>query len=680
MGLVATNHPSPRAAPATKKAFRRDIQGLRGVAVVLVVLFHADGALTGGFIGVDVFFVLSGFLIGGLLYAEQRRDQHIDLARFFTRRARRLLPALSLLTTVTLVVSLLVVGLGDPLAVATGTGVAVSVFGANIYLYDAADYFAPAAELNPLLHTWSLSLEEQFYLALPVLLALIAWWSRKREFGSRITGLLIGGILTVAMLVSLWFNVELVDGAARLFPLGAPERFAFYAPVTRAWEFGAGVLLALLVATWKGPGRLGGRPVTDVLGILGLAAIGYAAWVYDATTPFPGTAALIPVLGTVLVLLAGTEHGYLGRLLSGRSLVWLGDISYSWYLWHWPFIVFAATLWPDSVLAVPVAAVGSLLPAWWSYRFVEERFRRDGSLVGRRVVVLVLIAIAVPVVTALSVSAANRLLAPQYGVAELPVGRANGCHFEADQEEPWPQDDCLFDLADDPAPLVLLLGDSHADALSDGALEAARAIGADLAVWSWSGREFVGDGESSPGGGVDTVASSFELIERLQPDVVLVANNAARPIAGPVDWLDEDPAGPQAAIDAWATEVDALFATLTDHGAAVVWSSVVPIYPSVEGLRVSVLRPEVEPAELELAEVARQRDAIRTGKQGVIDDHPEVIVFDPVPHLCGERCSNVVDGEPIYRDEDHLSPTGSRLLADPLADVLREALGRGGGT
>jgi peptidoglycan/LPS O-acetylase OafA/YrhL len=211
-------------------------------------------------------------------------------------------------------------------------------------------------EHNPLLHTWSLSLEEQIYIVLPLIVAacLLAPWSARDP--ARAGKRLLTSVLVGATVVSGWLNWQLVDQQRSIAGISSPERFAFYAPVTRLWEFTAGTLLALMLL---GTQRRPSRPVADALGLTGLVALAAAAWRYDHETAFPGLAAAVPALATILLLVAGTRRGFMQRGLSTPGLVRLGDLSYSWYLWHWPSIVLSRALWPASRLAVAAAALVS---------------------------------------------------------------------------------------------------------------------------------------------------------------------------------------------------------------------------------------------------------------------------------------------------------------------------------
>ncbi len=329
--------------------FRPDIEGLRALAVVVVVLFHTKVAgFEGGFVGVDVFFVVSGFLITRLLLAELARTGTIALPNFWARRARRLLPASALVLAFTVAASRWML---DPLAqraVATDA-LASGAFVVNfVFAHRLGDYFgAQLGELqpSPLLHFWSLAVEEQFYLIWP--LTLFAATRRPRQFRRLVLTIILAGA-AVSLLVSVWLT-------------GTHPTWAFYLLPARMGELLAGAALAAAGTAFA---TVDAR-YRAALGWFGLVAIGVAVLAYDAATVFPGSAVLLPVLGTVLVLTAGgAGAAATGPIIALRhpALQWIGHRSYTIYLWHWPALVlFDAYYGPLSLaqrLAVVALAVG----------------------------------------------------------------------------------------------------------------------------------------------------------------------------------------------------------------------------------------------------------------------------------------------------------------------------------
>ncbi|TNC20442.1 acyltransferase [Georgenia sp. 311] len=359
------------AAPSrsARPRFRADIQGLRAVAVLLVLAYHAGVPLVpGGYVGVDVFFVISGFLITGLVLREVEETGRLSLRRFYARRAKRLLPATAVVFLAVTALTILALPVTRWREIA-GDLVASATYLVNWRLADrSVDYLAEGAAAGPLQHLWSLAVEEQFYLLWPLLVVALV----RPRAGSPARRLGWGLLLVAA--ASLAWSVHLTarDPGA-----------AYFVTTTRLWELALGALLAVVVAR----GVIGRSPrARQALGWTGLAAIGYAAVTFDATTAFPGTAALVPTLGAAAVLVAGSgdPRGELAPL-TGPFVQRVGALSYSLYLWHWPLVVVATSLWagPDGVLPLATAlavVAGSALPAWLTYRFVEEPFHRSRRL------------------------------------------------------------------------------------------------------------------------------------------------------------------------------------------------------------------------------------------------------------------------------------------------------------
>ncbi|MGH8866610.1 MAG: acyltransferase family protein [Actinomycetes bacterium] len=348
--------------------FRPDVEGLRAVAVGAVLLFHAGLPFTpGGFVGVDVFFVISGYLITGLLVGELSATGSVSLPRFYARRARRLLPMAAVVLGSVAVASWLVQPPVRRVEVADDV-VASALYAVNWRLSErAVDYFASGGFDSPVQHFWSLAVEEQFYLAWPALLLVLAWWARWRAVGLRRVVLpavvAAGGVSLAYCLLRTY--VETGE--------------AYFSSFTRGWELALGGVLALALT---GRRRLP-VPMAGALAWGGLAAIGYAVVAFDASTRFPGAAALVPTVGVAAVIVAGAssvQHGA-GRLLTSRGMRHVGRVSYAWYLWHWPVLVFAGEVF-GALSAVEgfVFAAASWVPAVVTHHLVEQPFRRSSML------------------------------------------------------------------------------------------------------------------------------------------------------------------------------------------------------------------------------------------------------------------------------------------------------------
>ena len=339
--------------------FRPDLEALRGVAVLLVLAYHAGLPVRGGFIGVDVFFVLSGFLITGLLLRERERAGRIDLVAFYGRRVRRILPAAAVVVVATMIVVPFVV---SPLDVPRMAGDAVSSILAFSNMRFAAqdlDYFTSDAAPSPFRQFWSLAVEEQFYILWPAVLV-AATWGRRPRLGA---GIAVAGLLVVSL-------------AACVVVSGIAVPWAFYSLPTRAWQLAAGGLLAVaLPLIPRVP-----RALALAAGWAGAALLAAAALAFGDVTAYPGWYAVVPTVATLAIIASGELARSPGRVLQVAPLRFTGRISYSLYLWHWPVLVLTG-LALGEVLPVPLALgllVGTYAVAAGSYRFVEQPYRRPG--------------------------------------------------------------------------------------------------------------------------------------------------------------------------------------------------------------------------------------------------------------------------------------------------------------
>src|SRR4051812_15978838 len=343
--------------PTERGYFRPDIEGLRAVAVIGVLLFHAGlpGA-PGGYVGVDVFYVISGFLITGLLLREFGSNGRVSLTRFYARRLRRLLPAALAVIVLTLAASYWLLSSVRFPGVAIDAAAAAAYVSNYRFALNATNYLAAGGEPSPLLHYWSLSLEEQFYLIWPLLVIVASRYLSRVGF----TVLLV--LIAIASLVSSIYWTDIA------------QPWAFFSLPTRAWELAAGGLLVVLAAPLAA--RLP-RPVLAGSGLLGIALILLSFVVINTSTPFPGVAAIVPVLGAVLLILGGEARStFVARALGIRIARWLGRISYSLYLWHWPLLILVPILIGRDDLPIRlVIALFAIAVADVSTRWIEVPIR-----------------------------------------------------------------------------------------------------------------------------------------------------------------------------------------------------------------------------------------------------------------------------------------------------------------
>lgn len=393
--------------PSQTIHYRPDIDGLRGIAVLAVVLFHAGFGLSGGYVGVDVFFVISGYLITSII-VRQVQESRFRLIDFFIRRIRRIAPAALVMTASVVLVGLVVMPPAALDQLAT-SAFCQQFFLSNVYFSMVSGYFAGPAERMPLLHTWTLSVEEQFYVLLPLGLP---WMLRRGKVFTRWS---LWVLTMVSFVAGIWASTRCPIGAFFLLP-------------TRAWELSAGSLLALHIAGDRScdmsddvgkPTPVHWPPVhwppvdwqSEILAILAFAMLGAAFIGFDDKIAFPGYHAALPVIGTVLLI--GLGHSYpsmIHRLLSSRWLVGTGLISYSLYLWHWPILSFLQSILSDPSLSTRLWAVlASLIIAIGSWRWIEQPARNPSWLKPRRIVGLYVVCVMSLAIVTLAIAKTDGL-------------------------------------------------------------------------------------------------------------------------------------------------------------------------------------------------------------------------------------------------------------------------------
>lgn len=412
--------------------YRPEIDGLRAVAVVAVILFHAELGCPGGFVGVDVFFVISGFLITGIIQRGIETDS-FSLLEFWERRISRIFPALFVMVAATLAAGYWFL-LPSELEDLGESSLAQSLLLANVYFWKDTGYFGGSAQHKPLLHTWSLALEEQFYILLPLALCFVRRISRKKLFA----------LLSVVALLSF---------AAGVYGTMYYPRATFYLLPTRAWELLIGCLLAIF------PWRLSASEIRDrLIAFMGMLAIALPIFVYDPKTPFPGLAAVPPVVGTAAVIFsaASTPNMWICKVLAWRPVVFVGLISYSLYLWHWPLFVymrlhFGVLSWAQTVFACLLAFLLAVL----SWKFIERPFRNRIFLQRRRRLFG----------TAFALSGVAILASVFLIQTDGMSGRLSESFSDIAQDVKWKGSDIKLKAKNSHADLVIF-GDSHAMALS----------------------------------------------------------------------------------------------------------------------------------------------------------------------------------------------------------------------
>jgi peptidoglycan/LPS O-acetylase OafA/YrhL len=627
-------------------AYRPDIDGLRAIAVLAVVLFHAQVPfLSGGFVGVDVFFVISGYLITAILL----RDTSI--VRFYQRRARRILPALYALIVLVLLAGLAIL-LPHDLTALGKSAAATLVFGSNVWFWRQAGYFAIETELWPLLHTWSLGVEEQFYIAFPVVVRL----------AHRLPRRWLAALFTALAVVSLASAVILMG---HLKPV-----MAFYLAPMRAWELLVGSILATGVV--PRPATRAGRTLAAAAGLV--AVLG-AIVLYSPATPFPGWSALLPVLGTALVIWAGMDarHG-LTPLLGSAPMRGIGLISYSLYLWHWPVLAFARYVSVDPLSSWDIAAAVALAfgLAVLSWRFVERPFRAGLSdraiwwLSGGGLALLIGASLALVAsrglperfparVTALNAEEGEDWRCPVLSMVSF--GGFYACPLNLPSKRP-------ADAS------VVLWGDSHAQMYAPGLLRALGERGG-LLVNANGCAPVVGDAADASCGAIQR--GNFARIAALPADTVILAQNWPQ-------YRDEAGARlgrPPTAAERYGDGVRrlrALVAALRDRGKRVVIVGPVALpgynLASVAArdlaFRGDIRTPTAMSRAVYRAEYANvlsaMDDLART--DGVTLVRPDSLICD------ARACPFIIDGRAVFADHGHFTARSAARLAPLFARAM----------
>jgi peptidoglycan/LPS O-acetylase OafA/YrhL len=641
--------------------FRPDIEGLRGIAVLIVVAFHCGiPGFSAGFVGVDVFFVLSGYLITGLLVSEIEKTSRLNLVQFYARRVRRLLPASALTLLVTLLVGAIIMAPNE-LTFAARAARATAIYMSNIFFAtNAADYFAPAVKLNPMLHTWSLAVEEQFYLFWPLLIILgMQFWRSKKALVA-----ILAALTLLSLATSIWFTAK-------------GGTFAFYELPARAWEFGIGGLAVLLprfslklpFGAWLAFGWLG------VLAVLG------SGFFIAGDTNFPGWIALIPVLGTTIALIAGAElpHRGVGVVLDSAPLQKLGTLSYSWYLWHWPFLVFAFALFPNiSVAGKIVAAAASLAVAAVTHHIVENPIRFHPYLIKRPALSLYLAAAVT--VCSLSVAllsmrfAAQLANKPEMKTIETAIGDIadmprQQCVTLGESSE---VKTCVFGSTSSLTNIVLF-GDSHAIQWFNPLLQIAESYGWKLTTVVKSGclAADVRNPEETDGFAKNCTAWRGEAIRQisaLRPSIVFIGNASNH-----LGRTDEPASKSGISSEEWRGGTRRTLESLTTQGLRVVFMRDNPSFrvdiPTC--LARSVRQSWYRESSCEMNQSASLDAAVFNAEKAGANGLPNVFFIDLTELFCQKDvCRTVEEGKVMYRDDNHL--TGS--FAGSLAPVLETKL------
>jgi len=675
------SHPNPHLA------YRADIDGLRAVAVLAVVLFHAFPSwVPGGFIGVDIFFVISGYLISSILFKALAQGE-FSFVDFYARRVRRIFPPLIVVVAFCLFLGWHVL-LPDEYAQLGKHALAGLGFVANFVLWQEAGYFDNAAELKPLLHLWSLGIEEQFYIVWPAL-AVIAW---RLGWGAGRIILVLGGVSLLASVL-----------------LTGPEPVAsYFLPFTRAWELFAGAGLAWLVhqrrLTWAGARG------ADMAALVGAALIALGLVLIDKHRGFPGAWAMLPVGGAVLLISAGPRTWVNRHLLSNRMMVGLGLISFPLYLWHWPLLSFLRIVFPDHadsewvLVSVLAAAVFFSCMSYW---LVEKPIRRQG---GRWVWGLIVSSLALAVVAGnlfvrdgwvfrLKGAQAKREAVAMEWPNSLRTDADCAAHFDKDRSAGW----CMIADATR-VPNAVIIGDSHANhyywAFKDALLERSinllqRAQGGCMPVRS---ADLFKEGRYL-GCNLTTDAAFDYVLTHVEVKTVILAGRWGAYISRRElkDWAtgaieDQDVVLVEngrrreglPSEEAFQVGLRQTLRELLQAGKRVVFLHTVPELDFNARMCVTwapnayVNRTPRPDCEVSRSLIEARNREFRPVLDPVLAEFPAVRVLDPHEVMCSERvCQGRQDDTLLYRDDDHLSLAGADWLGRRWRDTIVEAVTSG---
>ena len=652
--------------------YRGDIDGLRAFAVVAVVLFHARlGPISGGYVGVDVFFVISGFLITQLIATEMTGGR-FSITTFYERRIRRLFPALFLVLGAVMAVGFWLL-LPAALVDLSKSTVAATLFASNVLFFSEAGYFDAPALAKPLLHTWSLAVEEQFYIAYPVLLLSVI-----RLFPRRVVAV-IAALALLSFVAAAWMATRAPDAAFYLAPL-------------RAWELLLGALLAL-----NSVPSLPNRQTRELAAFGGIALVLFAVLTYSSNTIFPGVAALVPCLGTAMIIHAGTSgSSMVARVLGSRWIVFVGLISYSLYLWHWPIFVYAdyylvrpPTVWESIGLVIFVSLISVL-----SWRFVERPFRTRrvaamrASLFRAAAAVMVLFVAAGTVIYS-GGGLPKRLPAAARLLADAGDDDHTGCYVDVGETVEFKRLCRLGVVASGGS--FLVWGDSHAAALAPGVNSAAMYAGTSgwLAVQSGC-PPLLGVNRAGARAEycLDFNNDVMKLIAEQGISVVILAarwslNLDPRPQSERqigvsdiliVDSQSNSPSGKEN-VAAFTRGLARTLSRLNEVGAKVWLVDEVPYvgFDTPNALaRMAISGRSFETIAPTVHDLARQRASLH-GVLAEIGSRYDYGLIDPATLLCRpelDQCYIARNGRSLYQDDDHLSKIGAEFIAPVFKDAL----------
>jgi peptidoglycan/LPS O-acetylase OafA/YrhL len=665
--------------------FRTDIQGLRAIAVLIVLLFHFETRIKGGYLGVDMFFVISGFVIASSTLREIDSTNAFSWRSFLHRRVRRLLPGTALVVVTTAALSMLLLSPFGPQKESAKMLLGAATYTSNFMLMPQS-YFSLDPKANPLLHMWSLAVEEQFYFVWPI--AIIVFIGLQRKIQRQVFKVIMWSVTALVLLASCWLFLMSATRGSQVNDFGwfrplikrniTPEYFAFYSPFTRAWEFIAGVVVALLLRRRIASYFLKAGALIACCGaalvIFGVAwAERFPTVQHEATWSTNTSATLVVVIGTALWIFGGSNDKLIRPLISLKPLTLIGDYSYSIYLLHWPIWVLLITSFDQSWKTIVIAFALSLGLGWLQFQFIEEPIRSRKRLPSTSTLRFVGVFSLVAVVGFTAMSYTTPVIAKHLTgkksdevflhIIERPCV---GQRFELESAQ-----SCLYSSSNNQG-TAILVGDSMAKSLSEGFVQAANSQGLNGYIFSYPGCSF--QLSDSPFTATNECAAwradVLSAMQQLQPKVLMIAN---------LHSLYVDPPLPDRSIEdtqlIWGSELKRTVEALSVLRTQVIIAQPPPKFDYDLRYDISLVRPNSVKEDRDV--VVSRRKTMNELEQIAISGFEYVQpIVEFINQFCNARvCNPRVDNIMMFEDTDHLSVEGSKYVSPQIRAAIGSALG-----
>jgi peptidoglycan/LPS O-acetylase OafA/YrhL len=645
--------------------YRRDIQSLRGVAVLMVVAYHSKLAIPGGFTGVDIFFVISGYVISQHIVHEQQISR-FSIRSFYEKRILRLIPILAVVNITTVLFALIVF---DPFGEIQQVTEAVrysNFFSANLFFFLSNNYLD--LENHPLRHLWSLGVEEQFYFFFPFLLLVLIRVCKNK--GKLLFLFLFATSISISLILCLYLTE--FQSNSRLI------RLAFYGTPLRGWEFLAGSLSFFLVKFQMIPKK---RLSTDVINTLGLVLLVLSSFAITSTYSFPNASALIPVLGTCLLVVSGGQSGMLSKIYSNVVFEKLGNVSYGWYLWHWPFIVYAERIFSSDTQVLVLASIASLFVAIVTYLLIEQPIRYSANLRGKRAWVVLAVCMGASFIAVFAVDKSSETGLGLYRDQDENILVAlNGC-FSVSRDGQFPN--TCDNGVEENGNSIMLLGDSQAESAADGLYQSASELGVRVLGYGAAGCPMRSTSTIKESGWCPK-AQDFYLsaVITQRPRLVVIANRYDEYVIQGSDSSTADiripfadgriPMNKQQQIQSMVESLIIQVKLVRETGAEV---AILLDTPNVVMPAFTVLSKQRGHTDYEIKSVTQDnevRDEIISQIRIQLSNAAGVTIIDPQRYLCDEYpvCFADIGGRYSYWEQQHLNRNGSLLLVPLWKSVI----------